>query len=572
MTNVNNSEPRGRSYGYGHAVVILALMTGAVAFLVYIPSFGNGFVTWDDTTYIVKNEHIRSMGGGFFRWAFTSTVSSNYHPLTMISLAIEYAAFGLNPMGYHVGNAVWHALNTALLFLLAVRLHGPVSNALAGKKALTAAAVTALLFAVHPLHVESVVWISERKDVLSTFFFLLALLFYIRYTEKWRKGLYYGLALLAFVLALLSKPMAVTLPVVLLILDYYPLKRLEKGWGRLIIEKIPFFAFSFLSALVTLWAQKKGGSIQTLSFYSNMDRVVIPIRAYAFYLYKLIVPTGLSPIYPMPLETGFFTAVTLLSLITLAAITVLVIIQARRGHRIYLAVWSFYLVTLLPVIGIIKVGGQAAADRYTYIPTLGIILLAGLLAASVWKKGRSPVTRVVVFCIAGAILITFTFQTTAQTKVWKNSLTFWSHIIKSYPEQVPIAYHKRGVAYAKAGAFKLAEEDFTEAIRLEADKSFPYYSRAKVRASQGKLTGAIEDLTELLAIDPGYTRVYYERGLLYERTGQYGLAVKDIKKALELQPDLGEAYAILARLYGKLGKSELQKKNREKANMFFLPQ
>jgi len=549
-------------------IIILALLAGATAFLVYLPSLGNGFVTWDDTTYVVGNEHIRSMGGNFLRWAFTSAVSSNYHPLTMISLALEYSAFGLNPMGYHLGNAAWHAVDTALLFILVIRLHGPLSGAISKKKALTAALVTALLFAVHPLHVESVAWVSERKDVLSTFFFILSILFYLGYTKKARAPLY-GLTLLSFCLALLSKPMAVTLPVVMLIVDYYPLKRDSKGWGRLVIEKIPFFALSLIFALITLMAQKKGGSIQSLGAYSNMDRIVIPIRAYAFYLYKLIVPVRLSPIYPLPLERGFFTPATLLSLSALIIISVFVIILARHGRRIFIAVWAFYIITLLPVIGIIKVGGQAAADRYAYIPTMGFLILAGLFIASFWDKRRSPFSRYIIFSLTAAVLIAFSVLTVRQTGVWKDSLTFWSHIIKSYPEEVPIAYHKRGVAYAKAGAYRLAEADFTDAIRLQEGKAFPYYNRAKVRASQGKLDKAIEDFTALLDIDSGYTRVYYERGLLYERTGQYELAVKDMQKALSLQPDLGEAYSILVRLYGRLGKKELQEKNRKKAERFF---
>jgi len=570
VKNINNSGLKDGGMGYGPSLVIVALVAAAAAFLVYLPSLGNGFVTWDDTTYVVGNEHIRSMGGDFFRWAFTSAVSSNYHPLTMISLALEYSAFGLDPMGYHLGNAVWHAVDTALLFILVVRLHGPLSSALSKKKALTTALVTALLFAVHPLHVESVAWVSERKDVLSTFFFILSILFYLGYTKKGRARLY-GLTLLAFVLALLAKPMAVTLPVVMLIVDYYPLKRDSKGWGKLFIEKIPFFALSLIFALITLMVQKKGGSIQSLGAYSNMDRLVIPIRAYAFYLYKLILPIRLSPIYPLPLERGFFSIPTLLSLAALIIITVFVIIRARQGRRIFLAVWAFYIITLLPVIGIIKVGGQASADRYAYIPTMGFLILAGLFVASFWDKRRNPFSRYIIFSLTAALLIAFSVRTVMQTGVWKDSLTFWSHIIKSYPEEVPIAYHKRGVAYAKAGAYRLAEADFTDAIRLQKGKSFPYYNRAKVRASQGKLDKAIEDFTALLAIDSGYTRVYYERGLLYERTGQYELAVEDMKKALSLQPDLGEAYVILVRLYGRLGKKELQEKNRKKAERFFFP-
>ncbi len=553
------------------ALLLLSVLAGLAAFIVYIPSFGNGFVTWDDTNYVVRNPNIHSLGAEFLRWAFTSTVSANYHPLTMISLALDYALFGLSATGYHIGNALWHALDTALFLLLAARLIRASRTALPGREVLTAALVAALIFAVHPLHVESVAWVSERKDVLSTFFFLLTLIFYLRYVEKTRAPLFYGLALLMFMLSLLSKPMAVTLPVVLLILDYYPLKRTAPGWPRLVMEKIPFFALSLAFAAVALLTQKSGGAIQGAELYTNADRIIIPIRAYVFYLYKLFIPTSLSPIYPLPPVRGLLALPTLLSLAVLIIITAFTLIKARRGKGIYLAVWLYYVVTLLPVIGFIKVGGQAAADRYTYTTTMGFLILAGLFCASFWKNRFGTAARYVVFALTGVVLIAFSSMTVAQERVWRDPLTFWSYIIKKYPQGVPIAYHKRGVAYAKARAFRLAELDFTEAIRLEEGKSFPYYNRAKVRAQQGNLEGAIEDLTELLKIDSTYTRVYYERGLLYERTGQLRLAVRDMKKALALQPDLGEAYLILARLYGRLGEKDLEKKYREMAGRFFRP-
>jgi tetratricopeptide (TPR) repeat protein len=568
--SVKNNNNLGQT-GLGPALFILCVLAGLAAFLVYSPSLGNGFVTWDDTTYVVRNPNIRSLGREFFRWAFTTPVSSNYHPLTMITLAIDYAVFGLGATGYHVVNTAWHSIDTALFLLLAARLMQASGAALSRRELLFAALLAALFFGLHPLHVESVAWVSERKDVLSTFFFLLALLSYLRYATTGRKALFYGLALLMFVLSLLSKPMAVTLPVVLLILDYYPLRRTRAGWPRLIIEKIPFFALSAASAVVTLITQKSGGSIQGAEFYSNTDRIIIPIRAYAFYLYKLVLPTGLSPIYPLPPQRGFFDAPTLLSLGALLVITAFAIIKARRGRSIYLAVWLYYLVTLLPVIGFIKVGGQAAADRYTYITTMGFLILAGLFFATFWKRRYGPGPRYVATAIAAAVLIVFSYMTVAQARIWHDPITFWSHIIKNYPEDVPIAYNKRGVAFAKAGAYRLAEADLTEAIRLETDKSFPYYNRAKVRVSLGDIDGAIEDYTALLGLDPGYTRVYFERALLYERTGRYGLAIQDMEKALELQPGLGEAYVVLARLYARTGDKELEKKYRELAGRFFRP-
>ncbi len=556
----------------GPALFILCVLAGLAAFLVYIPSLGNGFVTWDDTTYVVRNEHIRSLGAEFWRWAFTTPVSSNYHPLTMISLAMDYAIFGLNATGYHVVNTAWHAIDTALFLLLAARLIRASGAALSREEVLFAALAAALFFGLHPIHVESVAWVSERKDVLSTFFFLLALLSYLRYAAAEQKALFfYGLTLIMFVLSLLSKPMAVTLPVVLLILDYYPLQRTRAGWPRLIIEKIPLFALSAVSAAVTLITQKSGGSIQGAEFYSNTDRFIVPIRAYAFYLYKLVLPTGLSPIYPHTPGRAILDAQTLISAGVLLAVTAFALIMARRGRRLYLAAWLYYLVTLLPVIGFIKVGGQAAADRYTYITTMGFLIIGGLFFASFWKRRYGPGPRYAAAAAAALILVIFSYKTVVQARVWHDPITFWSYIIEKYPKDVPIAYNKRGVAFAKAGAYGLAEADLTKAIRLETDKSFPYYNRAKVRVSLGDLDGAIEDYTALLGLDPGYTRVYFERALLYERTGRYGPAIEDMKKVLELQPGLGEAYAVLARLYARTGDRELEQRYRGLAGRFFRP-
>ncbi len=542
-------------------LIILALFAGAAAFLVYLGSLDNAFVTWDDTHYIVENEHIRTLNWAFLKWAFTAVVQANYHPLTMISLALEYAAFGLNPWGYHLGNALWHSIDTALVFLLVVRLYGAPREALARKKALTTALITALLFALHPMHVESVAWASERKDVLSTFFFLLTLLSYLSYVSKNRKPLYYGLTLITFILALLSKPMVITLPVVLLIIDFYPLARFGSNIKKIIIEKIPFFALSILSAAVTLWAQRSGGAMQKLGYYSNVEAIVIPIRAYVFYLYKLIVPRGLTPLYPMPLDSGFFTLATLIPLALLIIITAITAQRALRGRRIYLAVWLYYIITLLPVIGIIKVGGQSAADRYTYITTIPIFILAGAYCASFWNDRTKTWRRNTVFAVAAVVLIIFAFLTTEQIKVWKDPLTFWSYVIKQYPERMLIPYHKRGIAYAKSGAFSLAEEDFSTGIRLSPSESLPYYNRSQVRASLGNYEGAIDDLSTLLQIDPGYTAVYYERGRIYERIGQYELAIKDIRETLRLQPDLAEAYIIINRLNKKIEEKALRDNN-----------
>jgi hypothetical protein len=375
----------------------MALVVAFITFMVYFPTFNNDFVNWDDNVYVYENQGIRSIDFWFLKWSFTAVVSSNWHPLTMFSHALDYALWGLDPWGHHLTSIIFHTFNTLLVFILVVRLseyrragETGISSDFAGpgKKALIAGIVTALLFGIHPVHVESVAWVSERKDVLSAFFFLLSVLAYLKYTSSRdsKRSIFYGACLILFIMALMSKPMAVTLPVVLLILDCYPLGRLTLGGGLrgarwLVIEKVPFFVLSLLSSLITLWAQHTSGAITTLGVTPLTTRILVAMRAYVFYIYKMVLPTDLAPFYPYPRTVEFFAVEYSVSFILLIVITSLCLWSSKR-NGLFLAVWFYYLVTLIPVIGIVRVGLQAAADRYTYLPSLGPFLLAGLGAGA----------------------------------------------------------------------------------------------------------------------------------------------------------------------------------------------
>jgi len=302
-----------------------------------------------------------------------------------------------------------------------------------------------------------VVWISERKDVLCATFYLLTIISYIKYVSHGSKNrLFYGLTLVLFLLALLSKPMAVSLPLVLLILDYYPLRRFtpppsppyqggDKRGGRLLIEKIPFFILIVISSIITIWAQDVGGALATLERLPLLSRVIVAGWAYIFYLIKMVLPIDLAPVYPYPVKVFFFSYQYMGSLAILLTAT-FIAIRSLKKNNLFFTVWFYYLITLLPVIGIVQVGGQAAADRYTYLPSLGPFLLVGVAIGALYEMA-SKKNRIAIIAMLLLSAGLFINKTITQIGLWRDSVTLWSHEINIYPVGVSIAYYNRGIAY-----------------------------------------------------------------------------------------------------------------------------
>jgi len=422
---------------------IVAILAALITVLVYLPALNNGFVNWDDYEYICENRYIRSIDFEFLKWVFTSFHDCTWYPLTWLSHTVDYAIWGLNPVGHHLSSILLHGLNTFLVVLLIIRLVKAVkpedkSNQLPGY--LIAGLATGLLFGLHPLHVESVAWVSERKDVLYSSFFLLSFLTYLKYTstsQQKQKILGYILCLLFFIMSLMSKPMAVTLPVVLLIVDIYPLGRLNlksglKAQKELLIEKIPFFVMSIVSSIVTVIAQQTGGAVTPLEKHLFIDRILVALRGLGFYLSKMVWPTDLCPLYPYPSKISFLSLQFIGSFILVLSITALCIKSWNR-HKTLPAIWAYYVVTLLPVLGIIRVGEQAAADRYTYLPSLGPFLLVGLAAAYIWKRLNiklhfSTYMRPCIMILPALIMGLLAVVTVKQIGIWKDSLT-WNHML-----------------------------------------------------------------------------------------------------------------------------------------------
>ncbi len=558
-------------------IAAFAALAALVTLSVYIPALRNGFVNWDDNVYVYENLFIRSIDSGFFSWALTARVSSNWHPLTMLSHAVDYALWGLNPMGHHLTSIIVHGLNTFLVALLCFRLatRGHTQLKRLGPGALATGVAAALLFGLHPLHVESVVWISERKDVLSGLFFLLSLLAYLRYASGVRgdsSGRFsYAASLVLFALALMSKPMAISLPIVLLILDYYPLERLSPKGGRILLEKLPFFALSAADAAVTLWAQKSSDSIVSIDAIAFTERIAVAVKGYGFYIYKTLLPIRLAPFYPLPPEGEFFNLWFFASLALLVAITAFCIYMAvysAKKRRVFLAAWLYYLVTLLPLIGLVQVGTQGAADRYMYLPSVGPFVLAGLGAGLLFKEQLR--TRAVVIAVMVIVSTLMAYKTIRQTGVWKDSLTFWSYEINVYHDRLPETYYNRGLTYAKSHENPRAIEDFTKTIEITPGFKEAYYDRARAYSALGRYTQAIKDLTVAIGIDPGYAYAYHNRGIAYAKTGKYRLAIEDLSRAISISidPEDANSYSNRGLAYTLLGDTEQAEKDYRMADRF----
>ncbi|MDP2689818.1 MAG: tetratricopeptide repeat protein [Deltaproteobacteria bacterium] len=588
------TKQRGPGRRPSRAVAVCALIISLATFALYLPSLGNGLVNWDDWAYVLENERIRSFGLEFLRWAFTSVFLSNWHPLSLVSHALDYAVWGLDSFGHHLTNNILHAVDTFLVAVVAARLAGCKAGPDKGRRALVTASVAALLFGLHPLHVESVTWVSERKDVLSALFFLLSALFYLRHARV-NSGVAapYAASLSFFALALMSKPMAITLPAVLLIMDFYPLERYSirppwKGLGRALVEKAPYLALSALSAFLTLRAQQK--AIVPLEWHTPMERAAVALRAVSMYLYKMLLPLKLVPFYPLPPKDELFGVWFIVSIAVFAAITVFCVSMLRR-KKAFAAAWLYYLVTLSPVIGIIQVGEQAAADRYTYIPSIGPFILAGAGAALLIEKAGKKGVKVTLAAF-GVILALLSYRTFTQQSVWKDSVTLWSHEIRYYPDSAPIAYYDRGLAYDRMGDYGNAAADYAAAIALDPMDGSAYLNRGIIHAKLGRpwqalldfnralrarpprdgfaamhlnrgivylglgrLDEAIEDFTEAIRLDPSNADYFVNRGVAFARLGRLGEAVEDFRTAIRLNPGDPKAYHNLGTAYGATGEA-----------------
>ncbi|MGD1071647.1 MAG: tetratricopeptide repeat protein [Bryobacteraceae bacterium] len=576
-----------KSLAYGPALWVSLALT-VVSVFIYASVRNHHFVAWDDPEYLSENPLVTAgLTWDGIRWAFTTGHMGNWHPLTWLSYMLGVQLFGTAAGPHLVINLVFHILNALLLFGLLHKMTG----------ALWRSAFVAALFATHPLHVESVAWVSERKDVLSTFFELLALWAYLEYTR--RPGTFRYLTVLSmFILALMAKPMAVTLPLLLLLLDYWPLGRLAHEAGTqgqanitssrqqhsapwLIREKLPLFAVALIFSVVALLAQQRAGAVAVLAKVPLNLRLGNALVTYVAYIGKMLWPANLAALYPLyPLQPLVVAG----SALTLATLSLFVIRQAARHPWLPLG-WLWYLITLLPVIGLVQVGSQSMADRYTYVP------LIGLFIALTWEitdlAGSLPYRTALLGTAAGILILACTIAAHAQVQYWEEDMTLWSHALEAHVDsdtaqrllanalvrqgrrQEAMAHYAEalrqnpdnaeahtgfGLALSDEGKYSEAITHYSEALRLKPDLFEAHNDFAGALASQGRVEEAISQYYEALRIKPYVADAHNNLGVALARQGNVGEATSQFLEALRLQPGNPDAHNNLGILLANQGR------------------
>ncbi|MBN1405796.1 MAG: tetratricopeptide repeat protein [Candidatus Omnitrophica bacterium] len=522
-------------------LIILIILVG----FSYWSTSNLGFIElYDDVQYVIENSDVREgLTWNSIKWAFTANHAANWHPLTWMSHMLDCQLYGNNPGGHHFTSLVLHIINTLLLFFLMKKM----------TCGLFAGAFIAALFGVHPLHVESVAWIAERKDVLSTFFFFLTILFYFYYVNKggvWR----YTLALVLFVMGLMAKPMLVTLPCVLLLLDYWPLKRIDdkatfnyKRMITLFAEKLPFFMFSIFSSFLTIWAQKSWGAVASLRSLTVWQRTANAFISYVLYLFKTFWPMNLAVYYPHPIHFVLWKATAAFSLI--AIITFLSLWYIKRVPWFFTG-WFWYLGTLVPVIGFIQAGQQAMADRYTYIPIIGVFLIVTYGIEKIMRSCRYR--KIVLLSGSIAIIAVLSILTRKQVMVWKNSSTLFGHAVEVTRNNY-VAHSIYGVSLLGYGEFEKAISHFTEAYKIRPDLQRAHINIGIAYEGMGNLDSAVYHYRMAIEAEPGSWKAYNNMGLVLVKQKRYSEAIEVLKTALTISPDSWEANNNIGIAYGRKG-------------------
>ncbi|MET0553160.1 MAG: tetratricopeptide repeat protein [Vicinamibacteria bacterium] len=522
-----------------------ALALFLVTTAVYWPATGNGFVNYDDDLYVTNNPRVLAgLGGETLGWAFTTTELSNWHPVTWLSHTADAQAFGLDPRGHHATSVVLHALNAALLFWLLCQATGAWAPSL----------LVAALFALHPLNVQSVAWISERKNVLSTLFWLLTLWAYGAWTRRPR-AIPYLAALAALALSLMTKPMAVTMPFVLLLLDYWPLDRWSRGQRRLWLEKLPFLAMAIALSVIAFVVQREAGSMVATETIAWPARAANAIWSYLAYLGQAVWPAGLAAFYPHPeasLPAGRVAAAAVL----LLAVTG-VLFVGRERLRPQLVGWLWYLGTLVPVIGLVQVGTQAMADRYAYVPLIGIFVAVAWTGAALVARGYFP--REVAVGLAAVALVALGVATVQQTAVWHDSISLFEHTTAVEPEAW-VAHYNLGNAYDALGRHEEAVVRFRETARLRPEFARAHNNLANALDALGRTAEALPSYERAVQLKPDLVEAHNNLGIAYAALGRHDAGMAALRTALQLRPDFMEAHLNLSIELRELGQLEEAKK------------
>ena len=521
-------------------VLGVCIFLAAIAWLVFSQTLGHEFVNYDDNIYVYENPEVtRGLTLNGIVWAFIHIHASNWHPLTWISHMLDCQFYGLSSGGHHFTNVLLHMTVTILLFRVLRKATG----------ALWRSAFVAAVFAVHPLHVESVAWVAERKDVLSGVFFMLTIGAYVRYARHPWSPARYGLVVFLFALGLMSKPMLVTLPFVLLLLDYWPLNRLRADAGtqavfrlagelvpkRLIFEKLPLLGLAAASCIATLFAQT--GAIRSFAQISIPLRIGNALVSYVSYLKQMFWPSGLAVLYPFP-ANGRPLWEVILALILLLSMTAGVFIL--RKTRPYLLVgWLWYLLMLVPVIGFIQSGLRAQADRYTYLPQIGLYVLLTWMAADLcagWRHRRALLGGLSIIILTALIVCAH-----MQVSYWKNSESLWTRTLAVTTDNY-IAHNDFGGALAQAGRLDEAIVQYQKALEIYPDSAEAHNNLGSALFQKGRVDEAIAQYQKALQINPDHAQAHYNLGIALMQKGRVDEAIAQYQKALQINPDFADAH------------------------------
>ncbi|MGA1825344.1 MAG: tetratricopeptide repeat protein [bacterium] len=515
---------------------ILICLFLIIAILTVYHVWNHAFINLDDNVYVTENKNVTTgLTLNNLLWSFRTAHAANWHPLTWLSHMLDCQLYGMDAGSHHSTSVLIHIFNSLLLFLIFWKMTGDVWQC----------GFVATIFALHPLHVESVAWIAERKDVLSAFFWMLTLWSYVRYSEQ-PDSKKYIITLCLFILGLMAKPMLVTLPFVLLLLDYWPLKRFHSFHS--FVEKIPFFIVSGISSIITFFAQQGGGAVRSLAIYPLSVRIGNALVSYVQYLWKMIFPYHLTVLYPHPgMPPGWKIAGAFLLLVFIFLLAIMTV----KKHPYLMIGWLWYIGTLVPVIGLVQVGSQAMADRYTYLPLIGISIIIAWGVPSLIPTWRYK--RVVFAAIAAVLFSAFMAVTHLQVGYWKNSITLFKHAIESTTENYQ-AHHNLGVAFADQKNFDEAIKHYSEALRIHPDFAIAHNNLGNALREQGRDREAIEHYYEALSIDPNHALSHYNLGRALKEQGNISEAIEHYLDALRIQPGFVLAHNNLGNALKEQGK------------------
>ncbi len=515
-------------------IIILVCVTA----LLFSNAITNGYTNWDDNDYVTDNTHIRHLNAQGLKEIFTVFVSCHYHPFTLLSLAINYQINGLNPAGYIIGNIMLHILSVVLVFFIFYKL----------SKRYELAFITALLFSIHPMRVESVVWISERKDVLFTFFYLFSLFFYLKYLKKEGNPIStYIIALVLFACSILSKATAATLPILFFAFDYYMKRKFNL---KLFLEKIPFLAIAIGLGYMTVVAQSSAEQNSP----PLLERPFLDTYALSFYLIKFFAPVYQCIVIPFPVKAGDLLPLKYYISFLIVPLLILIYFLFKKGYRReYLLATLFFIIPLGGLLTKFPIGPAYLAERYTYISHIGVAYFIGFLYVKLSEKYKLKNNFKNPFLIILLVVsVLFAVKTFYRNPVWKDSLTLWNKTIKDHP-RIAAAYYNRGNYKKSIGDNEGALYDYNKTLEIKPDLISGYFNRSGAKQSLKDYEGAIQDLNKAIELKPNFPEAYYNKAVINKDARNFPEVMKDINKVIEFKFKLEDAYNIRGIAYSQLG-------------------